>query len=305
MQNGWNEVGWRMYQTESRKKWENYRWLLGILPAFFFLLIFFFGGFMQAIWASFGNGIYMSDEKGWAYQELATHSFIQSIAITAGLAIIVSLLSGFIGLAVSIYLARYSYRWSWLQLVFKLPIGIPHLLAAYMLSSVFLQTGWYARLAFHFGFIDRFEEFPILVHDHWGIGVILAYLWKEIPFIILLMYPFVAKLMMEWKDTTKALGANNYHLIRFIIIPLALPLWVGGMWIIFAFTIAAYEIPALLGRTSLGITPVLAWQEYTQFGIERQPIAIAMNILLSLVSFIIGIFLLLLQKRWYELGRRL
>lgn len=72
----------------------------------------------------------------------------------------------------------------------------------------------------------------------------------------------------------------------------------------FAFAIGAYEIPALLARTSFRFVPVLAWQEYTQFGLERQPIAIAMNMVLAIVSLFVGILLIYLQMNWYAKGRR-
>jgi putative spermidine/putrescine transport system permease protein len=81
-------------------------------------------------------------------------------------------------------------------------------------------------------------------------------------------------------------------------------MWVGGMWVVFAFTLGAYEIPALLASTSFGSIPVEAFQEYSQFGLERQPIAIAMNMVLAVISFLVGSILIFLQLRWYKQGRR-
>jgi putative spermidine/putrescine transport system permease protein len=50
--------------------------------------------------------------------------------------------------------------------------------------------------------------------------------------------------------------------------------------------------------------PVLSFQEYSQFGLERQPIAIAMNMVLAVISFVAGCLLMYLQLRWYKKGRR-
>lgn len=298
-----------LQMNRVKNKVIKYKGLLGILPAFLFILTFFVGGAIQSVIISIDNNqalTFMSEtEKFWAYKEIMNKSFLSSIWVTVGMAFIVALLSGIIGLLIALYLAIHADKWKWLNAIFQLPFGIPHLLAAYMLSHVFFQSGFYARILYHIGLIDTFESFPVLIHDKWGVGVLLAYLWKEIPFMILLVYPFIVKLLSEWKETGHILGANFSQLIRWVVVPILLPIWVGGMWIIFSFVLGAYEIPALLARTSFGSIPVLAWQEYSQFGLERQPVAIAMNIIIAAISFVVGVLLIYLQRKWYKQGRRL
>ncbi|WP_066311020.1 ABC transporter permease [Bacillus sp. FJAT-29814] len=283
--------------------------LLGILPALLFMLAFFVGGLVHALIISLESpeSDFLGETVGnkfWAYNELLNESFIQSIGVTVGIAAAVALLSGGIGLLAALYLAKMSHKWKWLQIIFQLPIGIPHLLSAYLFMQVFMQSGWYARIAFHLGIIDSMEAFPILVHDDWGVGVIVAYLWKEVPFIVLLIYPFIVKLIADWKEAATVLGGTFSQTVRWVIVPILLPMWAGGMWVVFAFTLGAYEIPALLARTSLGSIPVMGFQEYTQFGLERQPVAIAMNVVLAAISLLVGLLLIYLQLRWYQKGRR-
>ncbi len=297
-----------MWATNKFSRFFNeYRGLWGILPAFIFVLFFFGGGFLQSLHISLGQqtAYYGNHEFAWAYKELLNPTFFRSLGITIGFALLIAVFSGVIGLVAALLLARSTYNKPWLHAILQLPIGVPHLLAGYMLTQVFMKTGWYSRIAYHLGWIDSFEQFPMLIHDHWGIGIILAYMWKEIPFIILLIYPFITKLIIEWQESARVLGANFFQTVRWVFIPIILPLWVGGMWVVFAFALGAYEIPALLARTSLRFVPVLAWQEYTQFGLGRQPLAIAMNVVLAIVSLLIGLILLYLQKKWYEEGRRI
>ncbi|WP_017754167.1 ABC transporter permease subunit [Calidifontibacillus oryziterrae] len=286
---------------------QRHQWVLGILPALLFFLLFLGGGFCAAIFISFENDLALSPSyvTGWAYRELFTITFLKSLGVTIGMSFVVALLAGIISLMIALLLALKTDKWRWLQILYQLPIGIPHLLAAYMLLQVFTQSGWYSRLAYQLGLVDTLEQFPVLIHDNYGIGIVLAYLWKEVPFLILLLYPFVLRLMAEWTETSKVLGATFGQMIGWIVLPLLLPVWIGGMWIVFAFTLGAYEIPALLGRTSFGFIPFTAWQEYTQFGLERQKIAIAMNVVLAVVSMVVGMVLLFLQRRWYEKGRRI
>ncbi|WP_318505564.1 ABC transporter permease [Bacillus sp. T3] len=296
-----------MYQKNKVTNFLNkYKGLLGILPAFLFVLFFFGGGFFRSLLISFGieSEFYGNGQFASAYKELIDPSFLSSFLVTVGIALIISLLSGIIGLVTALLLAASSSKRTWIHVILQLPFGVPHLLAGYMLMQAFMQTGWFSRIAYSMGWIDSFEQFPELVHDQFGIGVILAYMWKEIPFIVLLTYPYLLKLINEWRETANGLGASFSQMIRWVIVPLVMPLWVGGMWVVFAFAIGAYEIPALLARTSLRFVPVIAWQEYTQFGLERQPMAIAMNIVLAMISLLIGIILIYLQMNWYRKGRR-
>jgi putative spermidine/putrescine transport system permease protein len=285
-----------------------YKGLLGVFPALLFILFLFVGGLFQSLSVSIEGEVdfLVSEHSGrfWAYKELIDPFFLRAIGVTVGMAALVSLLSGVISLLVAVFLVKRSKNWKWLKLVVELPIGIPHLLTAYLLSQIFMQTGWYARIAFYFGWIDSFEQFPELIHDKWGIGVLLAYLWKEIPFLVLLIYPFVEKLLREWKETSQVLGASFLQTIRWVIVPILLPIWVGGMWVVFAFVLGAYEIPALMAQTSFGSIPVMAWQEYSQFGFERQAVAVAMNLVLAVIALFVGAILIYLQLKWYKQGRR-
>ena len=44
-----------------------------------------------------------------------------------------------------------------------------------------------ARAAAAAGLIQAPADFPLLVNDRWSIGIILTYVWKEIPFITLML----------------------------------------------------------------------------------------------------------------------
>jgi len=306
MSNGWNGVGWRMWQnTKKFLQLNRYKGLLAILPALLFMLIFFIGGLFHSISLSLqSQPLIGTTDRFWAYNELLNPAFYRSLGVTVGLAAATAILSGVMGLLVALFLAERRRKWKWLQIIFQLPIGIPHLLSAYLLMQVLMQSGWLARIAFHLGLVDSFEAFPVLIHDDWGISVILAYLWKEVPFMVLFIYPFIVKLIEDWQETAQVLGGTFSQTVSWVVVPILMPMWVGGMWIVFAFTLGSYEIPALLARTSFGVIPVIAFQEYSQFGLERQPIAIAMNMVLSVISFLAGCLLIYLQLRWYKKGRR-
>ena len=61
---------------------------------------------------------------------------------------------------------------------------IPRTFPALFIVNILSQNGILARILANAGLITDQQQFPMLLYDRYGLGVILAYLWKEIPFII-------------------------------------------------------------------------------------------------------------------------
>jgi putative spermidine/putrescine transport system permease protein len=67
--------------------------------------------------------------------------------------------------------------------LFQVTLSIPHLAVAFAIMLLVTQSGLFARLAYAAGLIGEPADFPPLVFDRYAIGVILVYVWKEVPFI--------------------------------------------------------------------------------------------------------------------------
>src|SRR4029453_16558255 len=88
-----------------------------------------------------------------------------------------------VGLALGLRRGRHSRRG--VHTLLQAPLALPHLVVALATITVFAQSGLLARAAFALGFIDAPSAFPVLVNDGAGIGIIVAYAFKEVPFIAL------------------------------------------------------------------------------------------------------------------------
>ena len=64
--------------------------------------------------------------------------------------------------------------------------------------NIFSQNGLLARMGYALGLLQEQQQFPMLIYDTKGVGVILAYLWKEIPFIIYFVIALMAISMRNW-----------------------------------------------------------------------------------------------------------
>lgn len=171
--------------------------------------------------------------------------------------------------------------------ILQLPVAVPHVVTALFVVSLFSQNGIMARVACSLGFIEAQQELPMLIYDRYGIGVILAYLWKEIPFIIYFVIALMANINDRLGEAAINLGASRLTAFCRVTLPLCRDTILSGFLILFVFTLGAYELPFLLGATKPKALPVLAYQQYIHPDLRNRPYAMALNgviIVISLVS---------------------
>jgi putative spermidine/putrescine transport system permease protein len=274
------------------------------LPAFTVIAVLFFGGLYEGLIQSLGY--FPVAGQSWfsisAYTTILRSSdFWLSFGLTLRVSLISTMLAAVLGLVMSICLFLLSktgpIRWiPFWRRWFQLPFVVPHLAGAYLIVLLFTQSGWMSRLAFHLGFIDKITDFPILVNEPFGIGVILAYTWKEAPFISLVLYPVLLRIHDSWHDAARVFGANSLKFVKEIILPLLMPAWFAASFIVFAFTFSAFEVPYLLGVTHPKMLPILAYERYAGALTER-PEAMAIGILLVMITALMGILAFRLGKR--------
>lgn len=186
--------------------------------------------------------------------------------------------------------------------VIQLPITVPHGAAALFIINIFSQNGILARAAFALGLIQEQRQFPALIYDSHGIGIILAYLWKEIPFIIYFVIALMANINENLGEAAVNLGAGGFTVFRRITLPLCRNTIISGFLIIFVFALGAYELPLLLGATVPKALPVLAYQQYIHPDLKNRPYAMALNGIIIAISLISALlYFWMIQKN----GKRL
>ena len=179
--------------------------------------------------------------------------------------------------------------------VIQLPIIVPHVVVAIFMVNIFSQNGVVARLGYALGLLQEQQLFPMLIYDTRGVGVILAYLWKEIPFIIYFVIALMANINEKLGEAAINLGADRWTAFCKVTLPLCKDAVISGFLIIFVFALGAYELPFLLGATSPRALPVLAYQQYIHPDLKNRPYAMALNgiiILLSVLSAWIYYFIM-------------
>jgi len=71
-------------------------------------------------------------------------------------------------------------------------------------------------------------------------GLTLAYLYFQIPLMILLIQPSILGLKNDWKEAAYTLGASNWQYWKRIALPILAPSLIGGFLLLFAHSFGAY-----------------------------------------------------------------
>lgn len=231
---------------------------------------------------------------------LASPGFLKSLALSLWIATASTLIAAALALTAALLLRQTFPGRALISFLVQLNLTIPHIVGAIGLLYLLSQSGAFARLAYAAGVISGPQDFPALTHDPFAIGIILLYVWKELPFITLILLANLQTLGEDHEATARSLGATRWQAFRHVLLPMLMPALAAASALVFAFAFGAYEVPLVLGAHAPKALPVLAWQAWTDTDLAARPEAMAMAVLIA----VIGLALLLLYARLLRIGAR-
>ena len=212
--------------------------------------------------------------------------FFQSLFLTLYISLTSTMAAAVISIVMALMLTSLSERYRIIHFVFQIPLTVPHLVIAVAVVFMMSPTGLFSRLALKLGLIDASSAFPLLINDRWGIGIMLAYVWKEIPFITLMILAVLRNTGVELLEVGKTLKAGPWQRFRYIVLPTIFPSLGAACLIVFAYTFGAFEVPFLLGRTYPMMLPVWAYKNYSDVDLLARPEGIATGLIIAVVIII-------------------
>jgi putative spermidine/putrescine transport system permease protein len=126
--------------------------------------------------------------------------------------------------------------------LYKVPLVIPSLIAAFLVLTMIGPGGMAARLLQPFG-----VRWPSFLHDPSGFGIILVLLWHNIPITILIVSAVAAAVPRDVIEAARTLGANPWRVFRRIMVPLCAPGIAAAALLVFIDAFGTYAIPSLIG----------------------------------------------------------
>lgn len=211
-------------------------------------------------------------------------------AVSASVAVILGVL------VCTVLVMRGSTKGTMMRVV-QLPIIVPHVVVALFMINILSQNGLLARAAYAFGLIEEQQQFVQLLYDRQGIGIILAYLWKEIPFVVYFVIALMANINGRLGEAAVNLGASPWKSFCKVTLPLCMHTILSSFLIIFVFALGAYELPLILGPTSPKALPVQTYIQYTHPDLRNRPYAMALNGIIIVISLLSAVLYFVLMKK--------
>jgi putative spermidine/putrescine transport system permease protein len=194
-------------------------------------------------------------------------STVISMALAVALAL--ALRETFVGKKLALFVAQYN-------------LSIPRLAAAMMMVFLLSQTGFLSSLAHAAGLTDSVKDFPWLVYDSRGIGLIAVFAWKFFPYIGLAVLGVLQGESLEYERQAATLGIGKFRRFFHVILPTVIPAVAVSSILVFAAAFGDYEVPAILGASQKRSVSVMLYLKYMDPDMQDPPEAFAMMALTSL-----------------------
>lgn len=241
---------------------------------------------------------YTYDDLFFAYRELFADAwFFQSAAFSLYVAGVSSSLSVFIGTALAYAVWKLPERFRYLTTMYKIPLVLPHIAVGFLAVIFLAKTGILSSIAYHLGLIHSFEDFPGLLYTPSGIDLISAYIYKETPFVMVMVYAMMIRFDRRQIDTARMLGAGRIRIFSTLILPFILPAINTAFIILFIFTFGGFDLPFVLGDSYPGMLSIRIYEYYFQKDLAERPVAMAMLSLIFVFSLLFIALYLRLSTR--------
>jgi len=219
---------------------------------------------------------------------LAGQEFWGSLAFSLWVSIASTLISSALALLVAVWLSeRRSGNGDTLALNWNL--AFPHLVWSVALLLFLSQSGLLARWAASLGLISTPADFPVLLRDRYGVGIILHYVSKEIPFLALILLAVLRTQSTGYDMVAENLGASRWQRLRYVTIPLVMPSLLSGALLVFAFIFSSYEVPALLGVGYPRMLPVLALRFFNDPDLRSRADGMAISLIITFIVLVVAV----------------
>lgn len=169
-----------------------------------------------------------------------------------------------------------------------LPMLFPYFTAAFLIYITLSNTGLVSRVLFHMGLLSDSQSFIPLTNDPFAIGIIVTYIWKATPFMLLLFLPKLTVVDSQSVEMARSYGASSRFYFQAVFLPLLRNTVIFTSLVVFSFTFTAFETPFLLGVTYPKTLSVLTYELYTTGDIQTRTAALTYSAVLFSLTFIIG-----------------
>lgn len=265
-----------------------------LLPGAGYIAFFITSSIVVTILQSFGlfsiTGVSRFTLEHWKI--LATKEVMDSLFFSLKMGVWSSLGTVIFAFPLALFLRKPSPGKGILGSLIKIPLFIPALVAAFLIVNLISYHGLVNEMLMLLGLIRE----PLrMLNDEQGIGVIFIQIWKNLPFVLLILSASLAGIRDDIIDAAKNLGAGRFSLLRDIYIPLTMPGILVSMILMFIKAFGDFPITSVAGPNyppSLALrmqTTAVMYQEWNQAAVQGVLIFITALFVVAAYSRLAGV----------------
>ena len=179
--------------------------------------------------------------KAWDYYQT-------DLLFTVGIVLLSTLLIGIIAIAIAGYLTlgenpravallRWLYRW---------PLFIPFIVTGQIMRTFLAKNGTLNHVLVGSGLIEQLSAQSLL---DWR-GIVVAFVWKQAPFVTLLLAGAMASLEPQHIEAARNLGARRMRVLIDIVLPQVRGTLLVGLVLSFVTMLSVLSVPMMINPNS-------------------------------------------------------
>lgn len=256
--------------------------LLMVIPSFLLLFGLVIIPIIESINVSFHtkDGLFTFANYESLFKQKALRN---NILFTIHLSVISTLLVLVISLFLGIYLRfEKGAMANWIRKLYYIPLFIPSVIGSYGLINMYGNHGWLAS------FLQLFTDspFPRIIYD--ANGIILAFLWFNIPFATMLISSALSGIPSSVIESARDVGAGRIQVLFKIILPMCSKTVLVAATFVFISLIGSFTAPFLIGPNAPQMLGVAMQQIFTTY--LDVNLAAALSVVMFLICSVMGYF---------------
>lgn len=240
--------------------------LLLVTPALVIVTLLFIVPLISSITGSFD----VDGNFGFGNFQKAFELYSSDIVFTIVIVVLSSLIIGACSIAIGGYLTlgQNPRAVSILKWLYRWPLFVPFIVVGQILRTFLAKNGLMNSMLMESGVLTAAQTVSFL---DWR-GIVIAFVWKQTPFVTLLLAGAMASLDRSMIESARNLGASRLRILVEIILPQVLPTLLVGLILSFVTMMSVLSVPLMINAQSpTMITASMAFRinAYGDYGVAN------------------------------------
>ncbi|WP_185961272.1 ABC transporter permease [Telmatospirillum sp. J64-1] len=174
----------------------------------------------------------------------ALELYSRDMVFTLVIVSVSTVLIGLVAILIGGYLLLGEQRWAVriLSVLYRWPLFIPFIVAAQCMRTFLAKNGLMNNTLTELGLIEAINTTSFL---DWR-GIIITFVWKQAPFVTLLVAGAMAALDRATVEAARGLGAGRLRVLVQIVVPQVMPTLVVGLILSFVTMMSVLSVPMMI-----------------------------------------------------------